>query len=186
METTSSSASAQMSAVALTAPPESISSALRDDVARKDALASYAGNKKLSKDELALVKSSGPNEIILFIEDTKTRLSKSKYAKVVKGVRICIETLNRHRKSLDFFAQARGMPGCLAWGIIRVALQVLKKYLFIFQSCQVLYLIQGIEVLLHLAIHIHLVLPTTAQGHNSFIRTQCSCTKRLGRSWKTR
>lgn len=127
------SSSACLHTLAPTAAPlPSISAALQDDAAWKDAAASYAQNKRLSQEQLALAKSSSPADILLFIEDTKKRQSQSKYAKVVKGVRACTETLKRHRKSLEFFAQAGGVPGCLAWGSIRVALQVVKAPLIIF------------------------------------------------------
>jgi len=114
MAATSSSPNTYSSTTAVASPIPSISTILRDNAVWKDAAASYTHNKKLSKEQFLLVQSFSPNDVLRYIEDTEKRQSKSKYAKVVKGVRTCTDVLKRHQRSLEFFAQAGGMPGCLA------------------------------------------------------------------------
>ncbi|MCJ1244187.1 hypothetical protein MMC30_001385 [Trapelia coarctata] len=106
MAATSSSSNRHTSATAVASPLPSIAPILQDDAVWKNAAASYARNQNLSKEQHLLVQSSGPNDVLRFIEDTEKRQSKRKYAKVVKGVRTCTEVLKLHRKSLELLAQA--------------------------------------------------------------------------------
>jgi hypothetical protein len=68
--------------------------------------------------------SSSPKDIRKYLEDIQQQQKKSKLSKTVRGLGTCINALMRHEKAVEMFAQAGGMPGCVAWGSIRLALGV--------------------------------------------------------------
>lgn len=109
-------------ASAITLP--SIEHRLREDPAWLNALAEVKANSKLTADMLELTGSTTPNDLLEYVESTKQRQRQSKHTKTMRVLDRCSDCIRRHEKSIDMFAQAGGMSGCLAWGTIRVALQV--------------------------------------------------------------
>ena len=102
----------------------SIEHRLRKDPAWLNALAEVKASSKLTADMLELTESTMPNDLLEYINSIKQQQRRSKHAKTMRMVEKCSDCIKRHEKSIDMFAQAGGMSGCLAWGTIRVALQV--------------------------------------------------------------
>jgi hypothetical protein len=71
-----------------------------------------------------LLQSTGPKDIRKYLEDVQQQQKKSRLSKTMRGLGTCIDALVRHEKAMEMFAQAGGMPGCVAWGSIRLVLGV--------------------------------------------------------------
>jgi hypothetical protein len=96
---------------------------LQNEKAWKEALdlCSKSTNLSWAKD---LFRSTSPNDIRKYLEDVQQQQRKSKLSKTMRGIGTCIDALVRHEKAMEMFAQAGGMPGCVAWGSIRLVLGV--------------------------------------------------------------
>ena len=81
--------------------------------------------KKLDSAEANIVlQSTNPKDIRTYLEDVRQQQKSSKVSKSIRGISNCIDALARHEKAMDMFAQAGGMPGCVAWGCARLVLGV--------------------------------------------------------------
>jgi hypothetical protein len=98
---------------------------LQREKAWKDALDFWTSNSKVTMAE-ALIASTGPDDIKAYLVDLQQQRQKSKGAALAHSIDICIDALVRHEKAIEMFAQAGGMPGCVAWGSIRLVLEVEK------------------------------------------------------------
>jgi hypothetical protein len=65
-----------------------------------------------------------PRDISVYLGSLKEAQKQSKLSRTCRAVTACIDTIRRHEKALDMFAEAGGMPGCLAWGCIKFVLEV--------------------------------------------------------------
>ena len=81
--------------------------------------------KKLDSAEADVVlQSTNPKDVRKYLEDVRQQQKASKVSKSIRGINSCIDALTRHEKAIDMFAQAGGMPGCVAWGCTRLVLGV--------------------------------------------------------------
>jgi len=96
---------------------------LQNEKAWKEALdlCSKNSNSSRAKD---VFRSTNPKDIRKYLEDVHQQQKKSKLSKTMRGIGTCIDALVRHEKAMEMFAQAGGMPGCVAWGSIRLVLGV--------------------------------------------------------------
>jgi hypothetical protein len=101
---------------------------LQREKAWSDALEFWTSTSKAPKAE-ALLASTGPDDLKTYLAEVQQQRQKSKLSVSARGIDICIDALVRHEKAIEMFAQAGGMPGCVAWGSIRLVLEVWKLYL---------------------------------------------------------
>jgi hypothetical protein len=96
---------------------------LQNEKAWKEAL-DLCGKSSNSFSAKDVFQSTNPKDIRKYLEDVQQQQRKSKLSKTMGGIGTCIDALVRHEKAMEMFAQAGGMPGCVAWGIIRLVLGV--------------------------------------------------------------
>lgn len=110
------------------APQLSIGPQLQKDDAWARAKATYEEQRKILKeaDLIEITRSDGPQDLASFIE--QIRNEKGAYAKTVGAVNKCLGFLKEHEGPIDLLAQAGGSPGCLAWGLIKWTLQMVRGY----------------------------------------------------------
>jgi hypothetical protein len=96
---------------------------LQNEKAWSEALGICKKNSRKSSAAIVF-QSTGPKDIRKYLEDVQQQQKKNKLAKTMRGLGTCIDALVRHEKAMDMFAQAGGMPGCVAWGSIRLVLGV--------------------------------------------------------------
>ena len=96
---------------------------LQNEKAWEEALEICKKNSSQSSATMVF-QSTGPKDIRKYLEDVQQQQKKSKLSKTMRGLGTCIDALVRHEKAVEMFAQAGGMPGCVAWGSIRLVLGV--------------------------------------------------------------
>jgi hypothetical protein len=99
------------------------STALSLPVVGNDLQAEKAWNSNNSSPAVVF-QSTSPKDIRKYLEDVQQQQKTSKLSKTIDVLGSCIDALVRHEKAIDMFAQAGGMPGCVAWGSIRLVLGV--------------------------------------------------------------
>ncbi|MCJ1267224.1 hypothetical protein MMC22_007109 [Lobaria immixta] len=106
----------------------SVGPQLQNDIAWTRAKATYAKQRKKPKetDLIEIIGSDGPHDLASFIE--RIRNEKGAYEKTVGVTNKCLGFLKEHEGPIDLLAQAGGSPGCLAWGLIKWALQMVRGY----------------------------------------------------------
>lgn len=96
---------------------------LQNEKAWKEAL--DLCRKKFSSAKPDIVfQSTNPKDIRKYLDDVRQQQSKSKLTRSIRGIGTCMDALMRHEKAIGMFAQAGGIPGCVAWGCTRVVLEV--------------------------------------------------------------
>jgi len=108
---------------AINAGLPAVGQVLQNDKAWKEAIALYDASSNATTPK-ELMTSTHPGDIRKYLEEVQQRQKKSKLTQTSRCIKSCLDTLARHEKALDIFAQAGGMPGCVAWGSIRLALEV--------------------------------------------------------------
>ena len=73
---------------------------------------------------LLLGNPTHPQEIAAYLKSLKEGTQAKPTLQHLPGHAACIDAVTRHEKALDMFAQAGGMPGCVTWGCIKLALEV--------------------------------------------------------------
>ena len=106
---------------------------LQNEKAWKEAL-DLCREKFSSAKADVVFQSTNPKDIRKYLEDVRQQQSKSKLSKSIRGIGTCMDALMRHEKAIDMFAQAGGMPGCVAWGCTRLVLEVCVRPLVIHVS----------------------------------------------------
>lgn len=106
----------------------SVGPQLQKDIAWTRAKATYAKQRKKPKetDLIEIIGSDGPHDLASFIE--RIQNEKGAYEKTVGVTNKCLGFLKEHEGPIDLLAQAGGSPGCLAWGLIKWALQMAHGY----------------------------------------------------------
>ena len=106
----------------------SVGAQLQKDDAWARAKDTYAKQRKKLKetDLIDIIGSDGPQDLASFIE--RIQNEKGAYAKTVGAVNKCLGFLKEREGPIDLLAQAGGSPGCLAWGLIKWALQMVRGY----------------------------------------------------------
>ncbi|KAH0564926.1 hypothetical protein GP486_001681 [Trichoglossum hirsutum] len=101
---------------------------LQNEKTWKEALDLYSksSNSSYAKD---LFRSTNPKDIRKYLEDVRQQQKKSKLSKTMYGIGTCIDALVRHERAMEMFAQAGGMPGCVAWGSIRLVLGLTQGHI---------------------------------------------------------
>jgi hypothetical protein len=96
---------------------------LQAEKAWKEAL-EICGKNSNNSSPAVVFQSTSPKDIRKYLEDVQQQQKTSKLSKTIDVLGSCIDALVRHEKAIDMFAQAGGMPGCVAWGSIRLVLGV--------------------------------------------------------------
>jgi hypothetical protein len=103
---------------------------LQNEKAWTDALEICKKNSSHSS-ATEVFQSTSPKDIRKYLEDIQQQQKKSKLSETARGLGSCIDALIRHKKAMEMFATAGGMPGCVVWGSIRLVLGVCFHQLFI-------------------------------------------------------
>ena len=107
----------------------SVGPQLQKDTAWVRAKATFEKGRKTSKaaDLIEITGSDSPHDLASFIE--RVQNEKGPYTKTMGIANKCLGFLKEHEGPIDLLAQAGGAPpGCLAWGLIKWALQMVRGY----------------------------------------------------------
>jgi len=94
------------------------------NIAWKRGIASYE-RSLLKKDVSQILDSTGPQDIVTYVEHIQRTQRNSKYRRgFLDPISACTARMQRFSSAIDMMAQGSPQPACLIWGSIKFALVV--------------------------------------------------------------